>query len=63
MSEGIKASELRKDTPKSVRLNSEILKLIEQSGLTVQSFLDQCLDDRFGPFDLQVQSKAVSDAK
>lgn len=35
---------LRKDKQKSVKINSEILKVIESGGMTLQDFLDEALN-------------------
>lgn len=40
----MKVKDLKKDKNKSVRINSEILKILESQGLTLQSFLDSQLD-------------------
>jgi len=43
----IRAKDLDKNTPKSVRVNDEILKLIKDKGLTVQKIFDDKLDELF----------------
>ena len=40
----MKVKSLKKDKNKSVRINSEILKIIEAQGMTLQGFLDAQLD-------------------
>lgn len=39
----MKVEDLKKNVNKSVRINDEVLKIIENKGLTLQSYLDQCL--------------------
>lgn len=43
----MKVKDLKKDTHKSVRINSDVLNLIEAKGLTLQSYLDEKLDVDF----------------
>jgi hypothetical protein len=40
----MKVKDLKKDLAKSVRINSEIEKILKKKGYTVQSFLDEQLD-------------------
>ena len=40
----MKVKDLKKDTNKSVRINGEILAILEARGYTLQSFLDSQLD-------------------
>ena len=40
----MKVKDLKKDKNKSIRINSEILKILENKGLTLQGFLDIQLD-------------------
>lgn len=39
--------DLKKDKIKSIRINSDILRLIEEKGLTIQQFLDLKLEKEF----------------
>jgi len=40
----MKIKDLKKDKNKSVRINSDVLKIIEDRGYTLQAFLDAQLD-------------------
>lgn len=40
----MKIKDLKKDKNKSVRINKEVLKIIESQGYTLQSFIDETLD-------------------
>lgn len=40
----MKVKDLKKDKNKSVRINKEVLKIIEDRGFTLQSFLDEQLE-------------------
>ena len=40
----MKVKDLKKDKNKSVRINKEVLTIIESQGFTLQSFIDECLD-------------------
>lgn len=44
----MKIKSLKKDKHKSVRINKDILKKIEELGMTLQDYLDQKLDNDFG---------------
>jgi hypothetical protein len=41
----MKASDLKKNVNKSVRINEKVLKAIEKNGHTIQSWLDAQLDE------------------
>jgi hypothetical protein len=43
----MKVKDLKKDKHKSVRINKDILKKIEELGLTLQDYLDEKLDNDF----------------
>jgi hypothetical protein len=43
----MKIKNLKKDRNKSVRINSDVLSMIENQGLTLQSYLDAKLDNDF----------------
>lgn len=43
----MKIKSLKKDKHKSVRINQDVLKLIEAKGSTLQSYLDEKLDVDF----------------
>ena len=43
----MKIKDLKKDKNKSVRMNKDVLKLIEEQGLTLQAYLDIKLDSDF----------------
>lgn len=43
----MKIKDLKKDKNKSVRINKDILALIDEQGLTLQSYLDIKLDKDF----------------
>lgn len=40
----MKVKDLKKDKNKSVRINSDVLQILTDQGLTLQAFLDQQLD-------------------
>lgn len=40
----MKVKDLKKDTHKSVRINSDVLQIITDRGYTLQSFLDEQLE-------------------
>jgi hypothetical protein len=40
----MKVKDLKKDKNKSVRINKEVLAIIEKKGYTLQSFLDEQLE-------------------
>lgn len=39
----LKIKDLKKNKNKSVRINDQVLELVEKEGLTLQAFLDQAL--------------------
>jgi len=43
----MKVSEMKKDTVKSIRINSEVLELLKDKGLTPQIILDHYIDKTF----------------
>lgn len=56
----MKIRDLKKDKNKSVRINKEILKLIEDSNISLQSYLDNKLENDFA-FKLEDLKKIKED--
>lgn len=54
----MKIKDLKKDKNKSVRINSEVLKIIESQGFTLQGWLDVQLDRQI---DIELKDLILSD--
>jgi len=43
----MRITDLKKDLSKTIRINSEVLRMIEDKGLSIQEFIDGLLNKEF----------------